>query len=91
MNKNEICVVIPIYKEILNEFEVQSVMQCINILSDYSIHFVCSSELNIDFYKENFLEIKNFTYFENSYFSDLAGYNRLMLSVGFYKAFDTYL
>lgn len=90
MHKNEVCVVIPIYKEILNEFEVQSVLQCIKVLSDYSIHFVCPKGLDIGFYKENFSEIRNFTYFEKNYFENLSGYNRLMLSVGFYKAFDKY-
>lgn len=90
MYKSEVCVVIPIYKEILNEFEVQSVEQCVKVLSDYTIHFVCPKELNIDFYKENFSGIVDFTYFDNYYFKDLTGYNRLMLSVGFYKAFDKY-
>lgn len=90
MNKNQICVVIPIYKEALNEFEVKSVLQCIKVLSDYSIHFVCPKGLNIGFYKENFSEIINFTYFDKSYFENLSGYNRLMLSVGFYKTFNRY-
>lgn len=90
MNKKEICIVIPIYKEILNSFEIQSVEQCVKVLSDYTIHFVCPKELNIDFYKVNFSGIVDFTYFDKYYFKDLAGYNRLMLSVGFYKAFDKY-
>ena len=90
MNKKEICIVIPIYKETLNFFEIQSVEQCIKVLSDYTIHFVCPRELNIDFYKENFSGIIDFTYFDKYYFQDLAGYNRLMLSVGFYKEFDKY-
>lgn len=90
MNKKEICVVIPIYKETLNSFEIQSVTQCVQILSDYTIHFVCPKGLDIDFYKVNFQEIVNFTYFDKLFFEDLSGYNRLMLSVGFYKAFDKY-
>jgi hypothetical protein len=90
MNKSEVCVVIPIYKETLNVFEVQSVFQCFSVLLDYTIHFVCPKGLNVDFYKENFSEIKNYTFFDSSFFKDLAGYNRLMLSVDFYKAFDKY-
>lgn len=90
MNKKEICILIPIYKKTLNFFEIQSVEQCVKVLSNYTIHFVCPKELNIDFYKENFSGIVDFTYFENYYFKDLASYNRLMLSVGFYKAFDKY-
>ena len=54
MNKKEVCVIIPIYKEILNDFEIHSVDQCIKILYDYSLHFVCPKGLNIDFYKINY-------------------------------------
>lgn len=88
MNKKEICIVIPIYKEILNVFEIQSVEQCIKVLSDYTIHFVSSKGLNVDFYRENFSEIKNFTFFDNAYFEGIKGYNRLMLNSNFYKTFD---
>lgn len=90
MNKNEICIVIPIHKETLNAFEIQSVEQCIKVLSVYTIHFVCPKGLNVDFYKEKFSGIVNFTYFDQYYFKDISGYNRLMLSVGFYKAFEKY-
>lgn len=90
MNKKEICIVIPIYKETLKSFEIISVEQCIAVLSDYTIHFVCPKGLNVDFYKEKFSGTINFTYFDKYYFEGLAGYNRLMLSVGFYKAFGKY-
>jgi len=90
MKKKEICIVIPIYKETLNSFEIQSVAQCVQILSEYTINFVCPKGLDVGFYKEKFPEIINFTYFDKLYFENLSGYNRLMLSVGFYKAFDNY-
>ncbi|MFV8342091.1 DUF5672 family protein [Flavobacterium sp. XS2P39] len=90
MNKKEICIVIPIYKKTLNSFEIQSVEQCIKVLSDYMIHFVCPKGLNVDFYKEKFIVIENFTYFDKHYFEDLSGYNRLMLNVHFYRTFDKY-
>ena len=90
MIKKEICIVIPIYKETLNVFEIQSVKQCVKVLSDYTIYFVCPKGLNVDFYKVNFLSIANFTYFDKHYFENLSGYNRLLLSVGFYKAFSSY-
>lgn len=90
MDKKQICVVIPIYKELLNDFEIQSVEQCIKVLSDYTIHFVCPIDLNIDFYKEKFAAVENYTYYDKHYFDDLTGYNRLMLAYNFYKAFDKY-
>jgi len=90
MNKKEICIVIPIHKETLNSFEIQSVEQCVKVLSDYTIHFVCPKGLNVDFYKEKFTGIENFNFFDKHYFEGIKGYNRLMLGVGFYKAFDKY-
>lgn len=87
MDKKEICIVIPIYKETLNVLEIQSVDQCISILSDYTIHFVCSKGLNVDFYKENFSGIRDIAFFDKVYFEGIEGYNRLMLSPNFYKTF----
>ena len=51
MNKKDICIVIPIYKDCLNEYEIQSVEQCVKVLSEYSIFFVAPNGLNLDFYK----------------------------------------
>lgn len=87
MNKGQICIVIPIYKETLNEYEVISVKQCINILSDYQIHFICPQGLNLEFYKLNFPQITEFRFFDLKYFKDLFAYNMLMLSPSFYKTF----
>jgi hypothetical protein len=90
MDKSQVCIVIPIYKEVLNEFEVQSVLQCVRVLSDYTIHFVCPKGLNIDFYKENFPGITNFIFFDKYYFESIKGYNRLLLNADFYKTFDNF-
>ncbi|MHB1105087.1 MAG: DUF5672 family protein [Lutibacter sp.] len=90
MRKSKICIVIPIYKEVLNEFEIQSVKQCVKILSEYSLNFVCPFGINIDFYKEKFPGIKNFSFFGKDYFKGIEGYNKLMLSPDFYKAFDDF-
>lgn len=90
MNKKEICVVIPIYKEALNVFEVQSVEQCVKLLSDYSIHFICSKKINLDYYKNKFPSITNFVFFDDFYFESLNGYNRLLLSHHFYKTFEKF-
>ncbi|MDP3312576.1 DUF5672 family protein [Lutibacter sp.] len=87
MIKKDICVIIPIYKTDLNDLEIQSVRQCVEILSDYSIYFIGPKNLNVDFHKNKFPEIKNFIFFEENYFKGIAGYNKLMLSFDFYKAF----
>ncbi|MFH4964291.1 DUF5672 family protein [Gaetbulibacter sp. M235] len=90
MTKDQICIVIPIYKEKLNDFEVQSVGQCIKTLSDYVIHFICSDKLDLDFYKLRFPEIEHYIFFDSKYFQDVTGYNCLMLSPEFYKAFKKF-
>lgn len=89
-SKSEICILIPIYKESLNEYEVQSVNQCIKILSDYTIHFICSNELDITLYRAQFPEIINYNFFDPSYFKDVSGYNCLLMSCDFYKKFSNY-
>jgi hypothetical protein len=90
MDRKEICIVIPIYKETLNDFEFQSVAQCVKVLSDYTIYFVCPKELNIDFYEQNFPRIKNFIFFDKVFFENIKGYNRLMLTADFYKSFVSF-
>ena len=90
MNKEDICVVIPIYKECLTDYEIKSVEQCIKVLSDYSICFVAPNGLNLDFYKSKFVTIRQYVFFDKSFFKDITGYNRLMLSPFFYKKFTEY-
>lgn len=90
MNKKEICIIIPIYKKHLNDFEIKSIEQCVKVLSDYSIYFVTHKSLNLDFYRKNFPEMKEIFFFDENYFKSIKGYNKLMLSPVFYKAFESY-
>ena len=87
MTKKDICIVIPIYKEVLSDFETKSVEQCVNILSDYTIFFAAPKGLNVVFYKTSFTNIKEFIFFEEKYFADVSGYNSLLLNYHFYKMF----
>lgn len=90
MNKTEICIIIPIYKKHLNSFEIQSIAQCVKVLSNYSIYFITHKDLNLGFYKESFPEIKKILFFDDNYFKSIKGYNKLMLSPLFYEAFKNY-
>lgn len=87
MKKEEICIAIPIYKVELNAFEIQSVEQCVKILSGYQIYFIAPLGLNTSFYKSHFEKINNYKFFESKYFENLKGYNQLMLNPSFYKTF----
>ncbi|AXB55361.1 DUF5672 family protein [Flavobacterium fluviale] len=90
MEKNQICIVIPIYKEELNLSETKSVLQCLKVLSDYSIYFIAPEGLKIEFYEKKFSEIPKTIFFDKNYFESLKGYNKLMLNSEFYKTFDTF-
>lgn len=90
IEKKQVCVLIPIYKEILTDLEIESVNQCLNVLNAYSIIFIYPNGLNLEFYKSNFPSIDKYTCFDEKYFKSIKGYNELMLSPMFYKAFETF-
>tara|TARA_R110002096_G_C14459194_1_gene712140 strand:- start:63 stop:914 length:852 start_codon:yes stop_codon:yes gene_type:complete len=90
MTKSDICITIPIYKEHLNSYEIQAVNRCIEVLSDYTICFVCAKSLEVQFYKSNFKEIESYVFFDEKYFKSLEGYNALLLNIKYYSAFSQY-
>lgn len=92
LNNNKIvAVLIPVYKEILTNIEILSLRQCFNILGNHPIIFVAPDNLNLSQYHE-ILTNKDLMVerFSNEYFRDIAGYNKLMLSIDFYKRFIKY-
>lgn len=88
------CIVIPIYKSIPTHNETASLKQVLKILSDYHICFVCSYDFEPEYYINLTREHKNITFsinrFKTFYFSSIDGYNKLMLSIEFYKRFITF-
>jgi hypothetical protein len=94
MSENNLCaIVIPIYKEILNEYEICSLQQCVSVLKKYPIYLVTYNELSTVTYKGIFLSYNvsvNFEYFDKEYFKDLSGYNNLMMKKEFYDRFTNY-
>jgi len=87
------CVVIPIYKETPDEYELISLKQCCLILGKYSFIFVTHKELNCGIYHDicNTYHINyKFEYFNSVYFNDVLTYNALLLSKFFYKKFTDY-
>jgi hypothetical protein len=81
-------VVIPIYKLKLSAYEKVSFSQCKAILSNHKIAIVKPIGLQIDFeIDETRVSVVEF---EDHYFEDIHGYNRLMLSAEFYNRFNRY-
>ena len=86
---DKIIIIIPIYKEIPNSLELLSINRCSEILLNYEIIFIHPTKMKLDFYKEKY-ENKKFLCFDKYYFESIQGYNKLMLSINFYKTFIDY-
>lgn len=82
-------VIIPFYKDKLTAYESIALQQCFNVLSKYPIIAIKPQSLALpdEVTKHPFF---NTVSFDDSYFKDIQGYNRLMLDAVFYKAFLDY-
>lgn len=88
----EVIIVVPIYKNNLNQFEMTSLDYGKQYLKKHYIIVISPQSLSND---EIFLDLikkekLNVHYFENRFFDGLAGYNSLMLNLDFYKSFSDY-
>lgn len=86
MQKQLVNILIPIYKEELTSDEYTSLRQCLSILSKYPITLVCPKSLNLDNYFAEFAEFK-VEVFEDRFFESIEGYNKLLMSMQFYRRF----
>ena len=92
--KQNIIILIPVYKSNLSDTEQISLNRCLKILDKYPICFVTYKNLNIQAHEticnmhkvETQKEYFDAYYFQNS----LDGYNELMLYKQFYKRFLKY-
>lgn len=89
------CIVVPIYKEFtdLNEQEIISISQLYKILYKHPIYLAGPTNLDWNLYiidarlKGVNLIIQNF---DDFYFESIAGYNKLLTSIKFYRSFNIY-
>jgi len=88
-----IVVIIPIYKSIPDQFELISFKQGIDVLRKHTICIITYRTLDLLYYL-NLLDKERLSYkieyFEDKYFESILGYNRLMLSLEFYKRFSMF-
>ena len=85
----EVAVVIPIYKNKFEQFEIIALKQCFHVLKNHPIIFIKPEGLLLEseqFDFENTLQIS----FKDSYFKSALTYNELMLSSNFYESFLDY-
>ncbi len=81
-------VLIPIYKTSISGNELKSLEQCRTVLTNHTKIFIHPTDLDLSFYKKKFPEIE-FRGFDQDFFEDIVGYNRLLLSPLFYESFST--
>lgn len=86
-NAVSVNIVLPAYKTYLTDYERIALTQCVRVLGNYPIWLATPHSLDISAYREICPDIQART-FDKSYFTDVQGYNRLMLSEEFYKAFS---
>ncbi|AUD03946.1 DUF5672 family protein [Spirosoma pollinicola] len=80
-------VVLPVYKTELTDYETIALTQCLRVLSNYPIILAAPHSLDVSNYLQigPSLQVRTF---DDNYFNSIDGYNRLMLSNEFYKAFS---
>jgi len=87
----DLIIVIPIYKDNFENFELVSLKQTFNLLSHYNITFICPEDLNIQFLNHyDFIKDYKVERFEKVFFKNIDGYNRLLMDYKFYERFNSY-
>jgi hypothetical protein len=82
-------IVIPIYKQEMNSSERISFERALKVFPENDIIIVSPKSLNLDNYLALSPKLKVNT-FDDHFFKNIADYNELMLSAGFYKRFLDY-
>lgn len=89
MDLKQVAVVIPFYREELTDFEKIALLQCQKILAEYPKIAVKPRSLNLPAETSVLTNLQTIS-FDDEYFEDVWGYNRLMLSDFFYRCFSEY-
>ena len=89
MDLKQVAIVIPFYREELTDFEKIALLQCQKILAEYPKIAVKPRSLNLPAEASALTNLETIS-FDDEYFKDVWGYNRLMLSDFFYRSFSEY-
>lgn len=88
----KVCIVIPIYSDVISSFEQVAMDQCFRILGSHPIYFVLPKGLENFISKHPYVIRGQAKYrtFDDQFFTDIMAYNRLMKYTGFYQSFVSY-
>ncbi len=89
ISSKDIVVVIPAYKTQLNEVEKSVLRQCLRVLENYDICWIHPVALDLSPHQEIIPQAQA-TAFDNHYFRNIEGYNKLLISKRFYQRFARY-
>lgn len=87
--KKRCVVLIPVYKEGLDDDEFFSVKASLKHLNNFDVFFIGPELLSIEFYANQFPNVA-FRYFNKDFFASVNGYNKLLTSEFFYESFFDY-
>ena len=80
-------VVIPLYRPELPRDELYALLRSLPLLAGRPVYFIAPQGLDLRWYQERWPEV-GLRRFDDAYFASVRGYNLLMLSPAFYRAFD---
>lgn len=84
-----VAIVIPIYQSTFSIAEKASLRQCIRVLGHYPIKIAKPESLDLSEIKAEYPVIE-FVSFANDYFTGTESYNKLLVSLDFYRSFLSY-
>lgn len=82
-----VAIIIPLYKEHPSAYDIVSLEQCFKVLSQFPIICIKPESMSLKSYSYEFSKVISF---EDSYFQNIASYNKLMMSSSFYELFLEY-
>lgn len=80
-------IVVPMYKTTLDDYEKKSLDQLVEVLGEYQKVIIKPKNLDVQEILDNYENQFDVQDFDDSYFVDIIGYNRLMLASEFYERF----
>lgn len=86
---SKVAVVIPLYKEELDAFEIVSLKRCLEVLSSHDIVVVAPNKLRQSDIFGHY-GLSNVTFIADKWLASIDAYNKLMLSRYFYQLFAEY-
>ena len=90
--RQRVCVTIPVYQDKISAYEQIAMDQCFKVLGDYDIIFIVPVRLQFFIAQHPYCVSGKAKYitFDNDFFADIPGYNKLMKSAVFYKSLLSY-